>query len=191
LSKSDIRQRALKVRRSLTSDEVRSLSGLVAQRLFRLPEFSTAGTIATYVAKSEEVQTARLIDSALAAGKRVLVPRALPESSNLAFAEIHSISELSPGHFGVLEPQAGATQVPLSASDAVIVPVVAWDEEGNRIGYGKGYFDRALAGSFRAPKIGLAFESQRVQGVPRSPDDVALDIMVTEERVLRFRRPSP
>lgn len=186
MSKNEFRQRALRSRRSLPRQEIGSLSELVKGRLLGLPEFASARTIASYVAKSDEVQTAGIIEAALAGGKTVLVPRSDPVSSELIFSEIDSLSELSPGHFGVLEPPATARPVPLDQSDIVLVPVVAWDDSGRRLGYGKGYFDRALRMNLGPLKIGLALESQRFGEVPHSSTDVPLNAMVTEERILRF-----
>jgi 5-formyltetrahydrofolate cyclo-ligase len=167
------------------------LSERVTRRVMELPEFARAATVAAYVSKRDEVQTSRIIQSALASGKRVIVPRSVPATTDLVFAEVRSLSELSPSHFGILEPSPTAPLVSLSTSDIVLVPVVAWDEEGNRLGHGKGYFDRALVGSGMSQKIGLAFEAQRVERVPRSPTDVPLDLVVTEARALRFGRRTP
>jgi 5-formyltetrahydrofolate cyclo-ligase len=184
LSKNGLRQSALKSRRSLGRSELDSLSERIKARLLRLPEYASARTLSSYVAKSDEVQTARIIESALAGGKRVLVPRSDPASFQLTFAEISSLSELIPGHFGVLEPPPNAPPVRLDESDVVLVPVVAWDEDGQRLGYGKGYFDRALKVNPRPVRIGLALESQRHEEIPQSPADVRLDLIVTEQRVV-------
>ncbi len=185
MSKTDLRQAALKSRRSLTNENLGALSAEVKRMLLELPEFVEARTVATYVAKSDEVQTAGVIDAALAGGKRVLVPRADPASLQLSFFEIHSLSELSPGSFGVLEPGEGALRFPLSDSEVVLVPVVAWDEKGHRLGYGRGYFDNALKSRGAALALGLALESQRFPKVPQGPYDSLLDAIVTEKRVVR------
>ncbi len=76
----------------------------------------------------------------------------------------------------------------LNLADIVLVPLVAWDADGHRLGYGKGYFDKALAANTSPTTIGLAFEAQRSEMIPQSPTDVALEIVVTEEQVLRVRR---
>ncbi|MDV3277584.1 MAG: 5-formyltetrahydrofolate cyclo-ligase [Nitrososphaerales archaeon] len=185
MSKTDLRQAALKSRRSLTSQSIETLSAEVERVLLQLPEFMEARTVATYVAKSDEVQTAGIIDAALARKKRVLVPRAGPASLELSFFEIHSLSELSPGSFGVLEPGKGAQGFPLSDSEIVLVPIVAWDEKGHRLGYGKGYFDKALRSRGTALAAGLALESQRFPAVPQGPSDSPLDVIVTERRIVR------
>ena len=76
----------------------------------------------------------------------------------------------------------------LSETDLVLVPLVAWDDRGHRIGYGRGYFDRALAMRGPSLAIGLALESQHVPTIPEVPSDVSMDMVVTEKRVLRFAR---
>lgn len=191
MSKNELRQRALKSRRLLSREEVSSLSELVKSRLLELPEFSRAKTIATYIAKSDEVQTSGIVEDALAGGRRIVVPRSDPASTSLVFSEIRSLAELSPGQYGILEPPSAGSPFPLDRCDLVLVPLVAWDESGHRLGYGKGYFDRAL-GARRPPvSIGLAFESQRRGDIPQSPTDVALDIIVTERRVIRIGAKRP
>jgi 5-formyltetrahydrofolate cyclo-ligase len=147
-----------------------------------------ADVIASYVSKKDEVQTSGILLSAFSSGKRVLVPRSDPASMSLFFHEIESLDQLAPGSFGVLEPPVESKVVPLSESQLVIVPVVAWDGRGRRVGYGKGYFDRGLKSRGMAVCAGLAFESQRWDFLPTTPSDVPLDIMVTERRVLRFGR---
>lgn len=186
MSKDEQRARALKSRRSLSREEIASFSGAVTARFLGLPEFKEARTVASYVAKADEVQTSGIVSMALAAGKTLVVPRVDPATGALSFASIGSISELSPGHFGVLEPRANASVIPLGAADVVVVPVVAWDEQGHRLGYGKGYFDRALS-AYPAPlRVGLALEAQKEHALSQSSDDVPLDVIVTETRVLRF-----
>ncbi len=188
MSKSEQRTRALRSRRSLSREEIESLSGAVARRFLELPEFREARVVASYISKEDEVQTSRIVAECLAEGKTLIVPRADPATGALSFSPIRSVAELSPGHFGVLEPKPGAAEVTLGAADAVVVPVVAWDEQGHRLGYGKGYFDRALSSHARPLRVGLALEAQKASALPQSSTDVPLDIIVTEARVLRFGR---
>jgi 5-formyltetrahydrofolate cyclo-ligase len=195
ITKGELRERALQARRGLSREELATLSQRVAQNLSSVPEFKEAWTIASYVAKEDEIQTAQIIERALLKGARVVVPRTESAPKRLRFYEIATLEELSPGNFGVLEPTAktgrGSIPVALSESDVVLVPMVAWDERGNRIGYGKGYFDSELVSRRSSTAIGLALEVQRVEGVPSTERDVPMDVLVTETRVLRFpeRRP--
>jgi len=187
MSKRELREEALKARRSLTPEEVRLLSRKVHENLQTVPEFSAARTVASYVARKHEVQTAEILRRAMASGKKVIVPRSDLSSVSLRFHEIHALEELSPGAFGILEPATSSPVVSLAKSDVVLVPLVAWDFRGHRLGYGKGYFDRELKSRGRSLSIGLAFESQYRDTLPSTPTDVPMDVIVTDQRVLRFK----
>ena len=186
MSKSELRVKALSSRRSLPPEKLEGLSRAVQKRLERLPRYVEAKVVASYVAKSDEVRTQGIIESALASGKRVIVPRTDPATRRLSFAQIQSLSELSLGAFGILEPAPGAKPAALSEADVVLVPMVAWDERGHRLGYGKGYFDRELKSKGKAMSVGLALESQRFDRVPQSAEDVPMEAIVTEGRTLTF-----
>ena len=186
--KTKVRQEALKDRRSLGLQTVQRLSAKAQEKVLSLSEFSRANTVAGYVAKPDEVQTAGVLNAALSQGKRVIAPRSDPSSDEMQFYQVESLEDLVPGGFGVLEPPPTAKAVPLSDSQLVLVPVVAWDEVGQRIGYGRGYFDRALKSRGDALAAGLAFELQRHDHIPATSDDARLDLLITEQRVLRFGR---
>lgn len=186
MSKSELRLKALRSRRALPPEKLEDLSRAVRNRLENLPCYLEAKVVASYVAKSDEVRTQGIIESALASGKRVMVPRTDPATQRLSFAQIQSLSELSLGAFGVLEPAPGAKPAALSEADVVLVPVVAWDDRGHRLGYGRGYFDRELKSKGKAVSVGLALESQRFDSVPQSAEDVPLEAIVTEGRTLTF-----
>jgi 5-formyltetrahydrofolate cyclo-ligase len=98
--------------------------------------------------------------------------------------------ELEPGPFGALEPPAGAREVPLDEIDCVVLPGVAFSEDGHRLGRGGGYYDATLARMARAARVGVAFDAQLVPTLPREPHDAALDAIVTEARLLLFPRES-
>ncbi len=186
MNKADVRRDALKARRSLPAEQVESLSARIQDALLALPEFLEAEVVASYAAKRDEVQTAKVMRSVLSSGKRLLVPRTDLRSLSLRFCEVRSLDQLAPGYLGIPEPPLASKAVPLSESQLVVVPVVAWDALGQRLGHGKGYFDRALRSRGRAVIAGLAFESQRRDRLPATPSDVPLNIIVTEWRVLRF-----
>lgn len=186
MSKPELRLKALRARRSLPPEKLEDLSRAVKNRLENLPSYAEAKVVASYVAKSDEVRTQGIIESALASGKRVMVPRTDPTTLRLSFAQIQSLSELSPGAFGIPEPGPGAKPETLSEADVVLVPIVAWDDGGHRLGYGRGYFDRELRSKGKAVSVGLALESQRFDSVPQTAEDVSLEVIVTEDRTLVF-----
>jgi len=183
--KDDLRAKAIRARRAIPSMEMRWASKSVEANVRSLSEYFTADLIVSYCAKSDEVQTSSIIEASLKEGKRVAVVVTVPETKTLTFSEITSLDELSPGHYGIPEPKPEFVRpVQLEEADLILVPVVAWDLRGYRLGHGEGYFDRALAGQ-TVPKVGLALESQRVDRIPHSRDDVPLDAIVTEKRVVR------
>ena len=191
--KQELRAAALRKRRSIDREELAELSSRVEANLLSLKEYKDAALLISYCAKDDEVQTRPIIERALADGKRVAVIVTDVASKTLSFSEIKSFEDdLAPGTFRILEPKPGRIRpVSISQADVVLVPLVAWDERGHRLGYGAGYFDRALAGARRITKVGLALESQRLAQIPESRHDVPLDVIVTEKRIVRpARRPN-
>ena len=187
MSKGEVRQAGTKARQSLDTRGRARLSGIVAGRVVRLPEYAKAQTIACYVSTEDEVGTEAVILDALESGKVVAVPR-VGRHGALSFHSVGSARELSPGAFGIMEPNEDSPVVSLSETQMVVVPVVAWDESGNRVGRGGGYYDRALREREGSFAVGLAFESQRAAAVPSTQLDAPLDAVVTETRTLRFGR---
>jgi 5-formyltetrahydrofolate cyclo-ligase len=188
VNKDELRQNALQSRRAIPSARIAEMSRRLEENLVAQKEFEGARRVASYVARADEVQTAPLLERVLSQGKTVVVPLVDPPSERLLFFEIHSLRDLSPGTFGILEPKRTDRPIPLSETDVVLVPMVAWDGRGHRVGYGRGYFDRALAERGPSLAIGLAFESQSVPRVPEGPSDVRLDMVVTEKGAFRFGR---
>ncbi len=188
--KQALRADALRKRRAIDPEELAALSSLVEGNLLSLKEYKEARLLISYCAKNDEVQTRPIIERALAEGKRVAVVVTDVRSKTLSFSEINSFEgELAPGAFGILEPRRGSLRpIPISQADLILVPLVAWDEKGRRLGYGAGYFDRALAGVRGLTKVGLALESQRLDRIPETRHDVPLDVIVTEKRVVRPAR---
>jgi 5-formyltetrahydrofolate cyclo-ligase len=173
--------------RLLGFDRLLSLSDKIREKVEELPEYRNSETIATYVATSGEVQTEQIIRDSLNYGKRVLVPKVISREK-LMFSEIKDMTDLARGEFGLLEPKTHLIhEIPLGEAEIILVPLVAWDEWGNRIGHGRGYFDFALANLPKNLKVGLAFEAQRVDRIPREEHDVPLDLVITEERQIRFK----
>lgn len=160
-------------------------SAAVIWRLEGLPIFQRALVIQTYVALPHEVNTHALIRRLLQAGKQVAVPKI--ESANaLRQFFIANFSELAPGAYGILEPPSDSGRVASWNQfdlDLVLVPGLAFDRSGHRLGAGKGYYDRFLA-PIAAPKIALAFAFQIVDEIPIAAHDQLMDMIVTEEEVI-------
>lgn len=176
--KATARREAQRHQAKLHPDWVRRASLIVRDHVLARPEWTAARAVAAYVAQLREVQTADLIESAYAAGKRVCVPAWRADQQGYAFAWLARDAGLKPGRMGILEPTRPDWVNP-SDLDLVLVPVVAFDAHGRRLGHGGGHFDRLLS---RCPavKVGLAFEAQRLAAVPVEAHDVGLDLVVTE-----------
>jgi 5-formyltetrahydrofolate cyclo-ligase len=182
--KADIRKRVLGLRNSLSSEEITSQSGEIVARLMRIEAIRKASTLMAYLSFGSEVVTDDLIRWGWAAGKRIVVPLCRPEGRLLTPCRIDSFDDLETGHYGIREPKAERLLVvPPGEIDAVLVPAVAFDRRGYRVGYGGGYYDRFLPGCPRAAKIGVAFACQIVPEVPVDRYDVKVERIVTEEGI--------
>ena len=172
----------LRLLKQQKEDDRRQRSEAIRRKVFRLTAFRRARTVCCYVALPYEVQTWRMIETMLSRGKRVVVPVTQPRTKRLHLSEVRDpASELTPGPFGVLEPLAGVRRsVRVRDLDVVLVPGLAFDRRGYRLGHGQGYFDRFLA---RVPKttrtVGLAFRFQLLDCLPTAPHDHAVQTVLT------------
>lgn len=186
--KQRIRKEALAARRALTDRESRSR--LILANVLALPEVDAAETILIYVDCRSEVQTRTAIPELFSLGKTLVVPWCR-DDEHLGLFHLRSLADLKPGRFGIPEPGLEDLADPRrhvapSQLDLLLLPGVAFDRRGGRLGHGRGYFDRLLAETrLDAFKVGLAFECQLVPQVPIDSHDVRLDAIVTEDRVCR------
>ncbi len=151
---------------------------LLAQRL------SAGATVALYAAKGSEVATAQIDAAARALGLFVAYPRVVARAVALSFHAV-ARAQLAVGRFGLSEPSADAPGVALDEISAFVVPGLAFDRDGWRIGWGHGHYDATFAaGAPSALRIGLAYDCQLVDHVAREPHDVALHFIITEVATL-------
>jgi 5-formyltetrahydrofolate cyclo-ligase len=186
--KKGIRERVIRERDLLAPDERRKRSLEITARLSSLGELKRAKTVLLYHSFRSEVETEELIKVLLVQGKTVALP--LVKQKSLSTYEVRDLEhDLRLGRFGIKEPVEGeAGAVPPDRIDLVIVPGVAFDEKGHRLGWGAGYYDRFLKRlPTKVPLIALAFELQVVDSIPAEPHDMAVDKIVTEKRVIQCR----
>ena len=164
----------------------REKSRRISQRLLALPEFVRGKTVLAYADFRQEVATGAIISAALARGQRVALPLTVPSRGEIVPGLIQTYpGDLKPGNWGILEPDPTLLQpVAPEEIDVVLAPGVAFDLNGNRLGYGGGYYDRFLPrlGS-QAVVIALAFELQIQQRIEPDEHDYAVHYIVTEDRV--------
>jgi 5-formyltetrahydrofolate cyclo-ligase len=195
LNKKEIREEFKLLRARQPMEEALTKSSRIQEILFELPEFKEAKAVSFYVTKpgSGEVETEQMIKASIRMGKRVLLPIVEKTAKRLVLSELRDFdAELAPGAFNVPEPKSGYRRpMPARECDLIIVPGVVFDMHGYRLGFGGGYYDRLLreisSPKLGIPFVGLAYELQVVDKLPHTRHDVAVHILVTEKRLLRFR----
>jgi 5-formyltetrahydrofolate cyclo-ligase len=191
--KAELRARGLAARQQ--QPHRKELSRAIAVRLGELPEYQAARVVMYYVGVSSEVHTLALLTAALQQGKTVVVP--YMASSRIELFRLEEVDELAPGHFNILEPRrelrtqpdrtAAAEQIEL-----VVVPGVAFDRQGGRLGHGRGYYDELLKRLRpEVPRIALAYECQLFDQIPMLPHDMPMHKVITERAVYEGPRHEP
>ncbi len=182
MTKGQLRIRCLRLLRQQEEQDRRRKSEAIRRKVFRLTAFRRARTVCCYVALPYEVQTWRMIQEMLVQGKRVVVPVTKPRTKRLQVSEVlDPETDLARGAFGVMEPRASTVRlVPVRHVDLAIVPGLAFDRRGHRLGHGHGYFDRFLARLPKAtPTVGLAFTFQLLDRLPVAAHDHAVQTVLT------------
>ncbi|MCR9211059.1 MAG: 5-formyltetrahydrofolate cyclo-ligase [bacterium] len=183
--KQEVREAAQAARREQTDKD--GLSRLIVDTVTQLPSYREAACVMWYIDVRSEVRTRHALPAAIDSGKKVVVPFCV--DGELELFHLESMSELSEGMYTILEPReelrgVAAKRVRSNDPDIVLVPGVAFDRQGARVGHGKGYYDKLL-GNVRsdASLIALAFECQVVDSVPLQTHDIRMDMVVTENHV--------
>lgn len=185
-AKEQMRKRMKELRERLSKRDVRERSQRVRENLLSLPEFFRAETVHTYVSsKNNEVDTHDVIRLLLKQKKRVVVPIADTGTKQMRHGEIFSLSELVPGSYGILEPKMYRPVSP-RVLEVVVVPALAVDQKGNRLGFGAGFYDRFLR-DLGIPSVALAYDFQVVDDVPSEETDVPVSFIVTESSIIKCR----
>jgi len=150
------------------------------------PIWQHAQTILFFAPMPDELDIWPSLPAALAAGKRVFLPRFVSATNSYAACEVKiPDADLTLGQFGIREPSESCPQIPLNRLDFVLVPGVAFDLHGRRLGRGKGFYDRLLA-AVRGKTCGVAFDEQIVTEIPVEPHDVLLHCILTPSRWIQL-----
>lgn len=183
--KKELRASFLERRRQMTFEEVYALSSVVQRTLLTLDCFKAAKRLSLYASFQNEVLTDDVFQRAVQAGKEVYYPRVVDGNKRrLGFFRVSRLDELSAGSYDVPEPHDKGPLPHPSILDLIVVPGVAFDIKGVRLGFGKGYYDRALVG-MGCSIVALAYDFQVVKGeLPATLTDVPVSIIVTEKRII-------
>jgi len=189
MDKKTLRRKIIEKREALSRRERKARSARILNRLIALPEYLAARSLFIYADFRSEVMTRDIMVHALKNGKRVLASKTLVQERRLVLTDILDPErDLVPGYMGIPEPRNGIIRdIPCDEIDLILTPCVGYDEKGNRLGYGGGYYDRLFQSMPEdAVRIGLAFEVQVVPEIPSEEHDVTIPIIVTEDRVIRI-----
>lgn len=178
LDKNSIRVSVGERRSALSQAEVKQKSLLISDNLYSLEAFKLSKSIALYSPILNEVMTESIFNRAIQEEREVYFPRV--NGSSLDFYRVDILEQLKTGQFGVLEPMDCCTKVSTEDIDLFILPALAFDKSGNRLGYGKGYYDRALANIPDSKKIGLSYNMQILETLPTDEYDRRVGSVVTE-----------
>ena len=154
----------------------------IEQFLFQSPEWQNSRTIEITISKPPELNTWNIIKRGWEEGKKIVVPKCLPEKRQLIFYELHDFHQLEQSYFNLYEPDPKkSTSVHNSSIELMIVPGLAYTIQGYRLGFGGGYYDRLLS-DFSGRTVSLAFEEQLIDTMPIEPFDMKVMTILTEKR---------
>jgi len=178
--KSSLRKTLLEKRDATSFDLIKISSRQIQANLERVEDYKNAKSIAFYYPIGSEVLTQNLMLKALSLGKDVLLPKV--QGDELDFRKITDLNSLEKGSFDIMEPKDNCEKS--DKIDVIIVPTVGISADGNRLGYGHGYYDRFLAKT-DAVFIALTYEKQIIKSVPSSENDIKINWIVTEDRFFK------
>jgi 5-formyltetrahydrofolate cyclo-ligase len=182
-TKSALRSRYRAARRTLSEQQRRDAGKLAANLLAEQPRWQQARHIAIYLPADGEMPTSAVESIARAAGKVVYLPVILPDN-HLEFAQWNPDQALLENRYGIPEPPPSVERKNAQQLDCIILPLVAWDRRGVRLGMGGGFYDRSLEGTQGTLRVGLGYANQEVGCLPADRWDAPLDIVVTERELV-------
>lgn len=184
--KKAIRKKILEWRNSLHSDDVHSASSAIQAKLEKLESFKQASNILFYYTHKNEVDTIPLIEK-YSDVKTLSLP-VLTEAQSLIPCKVENLKNLKRNREGIPEPKNNSSEQLELTVDMVIVPGVAFDKMGGRIGMGKGYYDRYFSENKESIRVGLAFQEQVLASIPKESYDESVDVLITEKNIYHFDR---
>ncbi len=190
-TKAEIRKRILEVRKGLTDEEAATKSEAIVQKVVKTPEYKEADNILLYADYCREVMTRGIFEDALLHRKRIYFPKADKMTNTMEFYQIISLRQLERGYMDILEPREDMKmryKFQPKEDTLAVLPGVAFDTSGYRLGYGKGFYDKFLANRRQISTMALAFACQIIDEIPRDTYDIKMDKIVTEEIIYSFLR---
>ena len=182
--KKVLREQVKELRAHFTGEEMEKANVEMQTRLLLFPYFQSAESIFCYVSMDNEPSTGEILSTAFSSGKSVYVPRCLPGKERIMEAvEIHAWDDLEKGTMGILEPKKEIKGTDRKDFSLMLIPCLATDRRGGRLGHGAGYYDRFLEGAV-GKKLCLCFDSLLFSKIPMGRQDIFMDYVLTEEELI-------
>jgi 5-formyltetrahydrofolate cyclo-ligase len=186
-SKAVLRAKVLAARDALPAEIHCDLNKRISARVLELPVWRDANCVLLYLSFGKEFDTAQLVSAALARGKQLCLPRVNRDSNTLEIYRVSDpVQETAPGAFGIREPRVECGRADLDKIDFVLVPGIAFTPHGDRLGFGRGYYDRLICElSHRPLLVAAAFTLQIRAQIPIGDGDRRVDWIITEQTSYR------
>lgn len=175
MDKKELRTYIRNLKRQMSAEEIERASAVLAERFFATEFYRRARTIYGYLPYNQEVRTVPILEQALRDGKRVAVPKVIGDT--MRFIYLEDLGRVDKGYAGIPEPVEDGP-VAQDPTALVLMPGLAFDAQGNRMGYGGGFYDRFLAQEPEHPTVALCFEFQMVEQLPAEEFDVPVDLVI-------------
>jgi 5-formyltetrahydrofolate cyclo-ligase len=185
MSKNDYRALMTSMRDALEHTQKSDYDKSIFNRLINCDFYNDANIIFTYVSFKSEVDTIKIIDHSLSLGKLICVPKINKHTKSMEVYRIKGFEDLDKGYFGILEPNEDCREVPADNIDLILLPGLAFDRSGTRIGYGRGFYDRYLTKcKAYVPKIALSYDFQVASKLPSNEFDIKVDAIITNKEII-------
>mgnify|MGYP001592007099 CR=1 FL=1 len=185
ISKVNIRKSILNQRQLYDSETRMKWNDSIFTKLINSEFYKKATVIFIFVNFGNEVNTHQIINRAISDNKIICVPRIPSKATGIEIFKINNLSELKSGYYGILEPLENCPKVAIENVDLIIMPGVAFDRHGGRIGYGAGFYDKFLnKTNKKIDRIALAYQFQVLDEVPMNELDATIDGIITEEEII-------
>lgn len=182
MDKAALRRAIRDQKRAMTQAQIEGTSRLLAQKLRAHPAYQQAKSLYGYLSYNQEVRTAPILEAALQDGKRVAVPKVFDGGKTMRFLWLDDLTAVAPGYCAIPEPIADGPEAD-DPTALVLMPGLAFDKDGRRLGYGGGFYDAFLAAHPGHPTVALCYGFQMVEGLETDPHDMPVDDVLWQEVV--------
>ena len=190
LKKKELRKSILDIRNNMGIGEKQEKDNVIRDKFLESDYYKNSNKIFIYISYSSEIDTINIINKALNDDKDIFVPKTIFDTKEMNAVKINSLKNMKKDRYGILEPEEGRACIDPNELDLIVVPGVAFDNNGGRMGYGAGYYDRyfkkiSTENRNNVKKIALAYNFQIVDNVPMNNEDVKIDDIITEENIIK------